>query len=298
MGLGETARIETGLVGAGRALDPRGLRVLGCEQLRELRAKDRERRHAEKRGKMAGAGVVADESVRARKGVHELIEIVQRVVEHHNVPARGPQPRGDFGKAFDGPEAHGMAGAGMDDDAARRGGERGAAGCEGRKGPAEGGGEGAPVFGAMGKCGAGERLGQQQAGTGAGKSEATPGSGPGEEGMIAGIGAGGDTKIKVSGAQCALYAEEFAPRPAMEAVFTAEGGPGRGERHEFNFRREAGEERRGVRFRQQGDARVRGGATQKGQGQGQVAETPELGDEQAGRSGVLRRFCQARGVKF
>ena len=116
--------------------------------------------------------------------------------------------------------------------------------------------------------------------------------------MVAGIGAGADTEVKVAGAQLTPHAGKIAPRPAMKAVFAAEGGPGREERHEFDFRREAGKERRGMRLRQQGDARMPGSAAQKRQGKGQVADTPELGDEQAGRSGVLRRFCQACGVKF
>ena len=37
---------------------------------------------------------------------------------------------------------------------------------------------------------------------------------------------------------------------------------------------------------------------EEGHGQGEIAQAPQLDDEQAGRSGIMRWFCQARRVKF
>lgn len=141
-------------------------------------------------------------------------------------------------------------------------------------------------------------LGEQQVRSGAGKSEAAAGSGELQQGVIAGIGARGDTEVEIPGDEFAAQAMEFPPGPAMEAIFALEGGPRRRESDELDLRREAGEQRRRVRLGEQRDVRPLRRAAQEGHGQRQIAEAPKLGDEQAGADGVVRRFCQARGVKF
>lgn len=74
VGNGETTGVEAGLVRARRAVDPGGLRVLGREEFRELRAEDCEGGHAEERGEVAGAGVVADETVGRGEQVEQGVE--------------------------------------------------------------------------------------------------------------------------------------------------------------------------------------------------------------------------------
>jgi len=122
MRLSEAARVEAGLVGARRAFDPRGPGVLRREKFRELRAEDRESRHAEERGEMAGAGVVADKTIGGRERGEEAIEVAQRVVEHHHVPTRGGEAGGDLGETFEGPQSHRVTGTGVEDDPAGRAG--------------------------------------------------------------------------------------------------------------------------------------------------------------------------------
>lgn len=298
MRLGEMARIETGFVGAGRSFDPGGLGMLRREKLGELWTENRERRHSEQRGQVARTGIVADEAGGARERGQELIDIAQRVIDPDHIPARGPQPGGDLGEAFDGPETHGMAGARVDYDAARRGGGgRGTRG-EKRQIPTERGREGAPMLGAMGARGAGKWLSQQHSRACPGKPETAPGPGQGEDEMVARIRTGGNSEIKTSGAQFTSRADKLAPRPAVEVVFAPEGRPRRGERHEFDFRREANEQRSGVRLGQQADACVRGCEAEKRHGQRKIAKAPQLSHEQAWKFGDVRRFCQAHGVKF
>src|SRR5690606_3316458 len=57
---------------------------------------------------------------------------------------------------------------------------------------------------------------------------------------------------------------------------------------------------RGVRFGQQCDRGVRGGAAEKRDGEGHVADTPELDDEQAGggRGRCAFRLCQRGADKL
>jgi len=69
----------------------------------------------------------------------------------------------------------------------------------------------------------------------------------------------------------------------MEEVFSAENRPWRRKRHECDLGRETGKKRRGMGFGQQGHLRLRGGGPQKRHRQRDVAEAPELDDEQSRR---------------
>lgn len=63
--------------------------MLRGEELGELRAEDGEGGHAEQRGKVAGAGVVADEASCAGEGIQKDVEFVDRIVEEDDIPAEG-----------------------------------------------------------------------------------------------------------------------------------------------------------------------------------------------------------------
>lgn len=85
----------------------------------------------------------------------------------------------------------------------------------------------------------------------------------------------------------------------MQAILARECRPRCGERHVRDLRRKVREQRCRVRFREQGDVCVFRRRAEKRHRERQVSEPPKFEDEQSGaRTGVWRRFCQARGVKF
>jgi hypothetical protein len=67
----------------------------------------------------------------------------------------------------------------------------------------------------------------------------------------------------------------------MQPVFSLKCGPGRGERDELHLRTKALHEGLGVGFRQQRYPAVLAGRTQKRHGQREIAETPQLQDQQS-----------------
>ncbi len=92
--------------------------MLRREEFRQLGAEDRKRGHAEQGGEMARTGVVADETLGRGEGGEQHVEIAERIVEHNDLAAVGAQLVGDQGEALGGPAADGVAGAGVDHDAA------------------------------------------------------------------------------------------------------------------------------------------------------------------------------------
>lgn len=92
--------------------------MLRREELRQLRAEDRERGHTEQGGEVARTGVVADETLGRGKGGEQDVEIAERIVDHDDFAAACAQSVRDEGEALGGPAADGVAGAGVDHDAA------------------------------------------------------------------------------------------------------------------------------------------------------------------------------------
>ena len=270
--------------------------MLRGEELGELRTEDRERRHAEQSGEVAGTRIVADEAIGVGERVEQAVHVAERIVQHGHRPAGGFEPAGDLAESLDGPLAHGLAGAGVNDHAlpARR---REARHLR-REAPIEFAGQCAPIIGAMRARGRRQWPRQQQPRPGARETEPRAASGQRQHRMVARIGAGGDAEVEAGGAQGAPQGGEFAPRPAVQAVFAAERGPWRDEGHERYLRGEAAQQRGGVGLGQQRHVGVPGRRTEKRHGQGKIAETPELGHEQAGRSGIMGWFFQACRVKF
>ena len=118
MRAGEAAGVEARFMSAGRAFDPGGVGMLRREEFRQHGAEDRKRGHAEQGGEMAGAGVVADETLGRGEGGEQDVGIAERIVEHDDFASAGAQLVGDEGEALGGPAADGVAGAGVDHDAA------------------------------------------------------------------------------------------------------------------------------------------------------------------------------------
>ena len=92
--------------------------MLRREEFRQLGAEDRKRGHAEQGGEMARTGVVADETLGCGEGGEQDVEIAEGIVDHDDLAAGGAQLVRDEGEALGGPAADGMAGAGVDHDAA------------------------------------------------------------------------------------------------------------------------------------------------------------------------------------
>lgn len=111
----EATIVVTGLVRAGRAVDPRGLRMLGGESLGQLRAEKREGGHAQQGGEMAGSGIVADEPVGSGQDFQQAIQVGERIVDQGDLPARATEVGGEGVEPFPRPLAHGLSGAGVDD---------------------------------------------------------------------------------------------------------------------------------------------------------------------------------------
>lgn len=105
-------------MGTRGAFDPRGLGMLRGEEFGQLRAEQRERRHTQLGGEMAGTGVVADEPVGGIEDGKQAIEVLQGIVEQGYLPTCGGEARGDFLETVPRPFPHGLAGAGMNDDMA------------------------------------------------------------------------------------------------------------------------------------------------------------------------------------
>ena len=166
---GEAAGVETGLVGAGPAVDPGGARMLRGEERGQLRAEDGERGHAEQRGEVAGTRIVADEAIGVGERVEQAVHVAERIVEQGHRPAGGFEPAGDLLETLDGPLAHGLTGAGVYDHAVPAG--RCEAGDFRREAPVEFAGQRMPVFGAMRERWWRQRARQEQPGPGARKAE-------------------------------------------------------------------------------------------------------------------------------
>ncbi len=153
--------------------------------------------------------------------------------------------------------------------------------------------------GAVGIGGRRQDVGQQRGGAGAGEADARGRATEAEKEVIARIGAGGDGDVEIGGAQRARETPEFAPRPAVQAVFAFKGGPWRGEREVLYIRSETAEQRCGVGRGDERDGEVARCRLQEGQGEREVAQAPKFEGEQAvagpGGSGW---FCQARELKF
>jgi len=263
--------------------------------LRKGRPENGESWHTEQCREMAGAGVIADEAVGAGEDGQQHLQVAERIIKQGHVPAGRAQPAGDSLEPFARPPTRRLARAGVDHHAPAVG---FSPGLRHGQAPAERMGQTGPVLRAMRTRGARQRLRKQQVRTGAGKTESSPRPGQGEQRVVARIQPRGDAEIKTAPAQFAPHAGKFAPWPAMQAVFVPEGRPRRGERHEFDPRREAGQQRRRMRLGQERHARLRRRDAQERHGEGEVAQAPEFQDEEARRSGGLRRFCQAAGVKF
>lgn len=86
------------------------------EELGQLRAENREGRDAQQGCEMAGAGIVADESIGRRQQFQQAIKIGQRVVDLGHFPARLMESSREFGESLRRPTSHGLTGAGVDDD--------------------------------------------------------------------------------------------------------------------------------------------------------------------------------------
>lgn len=244
--------------------------MLRGEKFRQLRSKNSEGRHAKQSREVAGAGVVPDKPIGAGERVQQRVEIAPGVGNDGDLPAGAAQQRREFGESLGRPEAHGVPRAHVNDDAAagtrtwRDGGQL----------MAKRGGEGAPVVGAMRVPGCGKRRGQQAAGSNSGKSNSAPDAGERKQQVIPRIASGTHADPMVLGAQHVQRAPQFPPRPAQESIFSAERRPWRGERHEFNPGRKAGEEGPGMGFGEQGDARPKRGLAQKRHGEREVAKAP------------------------
>lgn len=129
-------------MGTRGAFDPRGLGMLRGEEFGQLRAEQRERRHTQLGGEMAGTGVVADEPVGGIEDGKQAIEVLQGIVEQGYLPTCGGEARGDFLEAIQRPFPHSMTGAGVNHDVAAPA----VACCGGRGRPTERLREGLPVF--------------------------------------------------------------------------------------------------------------------------------------------------------
>ena len=244
---------------------------------------------------MPRTGIVADEPIRARECGEHLVNIAQRIIEQHDFPAGGAEARGEGLKPLAWPYPHRLTSARVHHDAAADASRR----RNPQQVPVERVRERMPVFGAVRSHGRRQRVAQKNARAGARKTQPTPCAGEPEQRVIAGVASRGDAEIERLRMQFATHPCEFAPRPAMQAIFSAKRRPRRDEGHEVDLGREAGEQRGGVGLGQQRDSRMAGGGTQEWHGQREVAETPEFDNQQARRrQRVWRRFCQARGVKF
>ena len=116
--------------------------------------------------------------------------------------------------------------------------------------------------------------------------------------MIARVTAGGQPDVEPALAQRATGAEEFAPRPAKQPVFSGEGGPGCGQRHQLDRGREAREQWGRVRLGDESHANLRCRSPEKRKGECEIAKAPELDREQARKiGGVCRRFGQVGVAK-
>ena len=130
--LGKPAVVRARFVGTGFAFEPLGLGMQWGEPFGQLRAEDGERRHATRGREMAGAGIVADEDAgavdereklpdgsghcdRLFAGLQPPIALVVVASDLHLVPA-GAKPDDETRIAFQRPDAHGLPGAGVDED--------------------------------------------------------------------------------------------------------------------------------------------------------------------------------------
>jgi len=94
--------------------------MLRGEEFGELRAEDSEGRHAEERGEVARAGVVADETVGGGEFVEQTIEIAEGVIKNDDIPAGLAQLGGERVEAIARPFADRARGARVEHDAAAR----------------------------------------------------------------------------------------------------------------------------------------------------------------------------------
>ncbi len=293
-GFGKTARIEAGLVGAGRTVDPSGLRMARSEIFRQLRSEHREGRHAQQDGDVARSRVVADEGVGLGEVSDQQVEIAFCSIEQPDLEAAIAQTQGDVVESLAGPLPHRASRPGVHDDPAH------GTGCprHGRVGrPAEYVREGVPMVRAMGMDGAGDGLREQQPGSGPGITEPPPRACDRQQRVIARVRTGRYAQIEGAIAQRSSEDPQLPPRPAMKAVFAGEPGPRGVERQQSHVRSEASQESVGVGFGDERDLGMAGGAAEKRNREGEVAEAPEFGDEER-RTRLWGWFCQAGTVKI
>jgi len=207
------------------------------EEFGKLWAENCKSGHTEQRGEVTGPGIVADEAIGVGKSVEQAVHVAKRIVEHRHRPAGGFEASGNLAETLDGPLAHGLAGAGVHDHAPTAG--RREARRLRREAPVERPGQRPPVFRAMRVRRYCQWLRQQQLRPGPRETKPPAAAGQRQQRVVARIGAGGDAKVEVGGAQGASHGSEFAPRPAVQPVFATKCRPRRDERHELNRRDEA-----------------------------------------------------------
>jgi len=279
------------------------------EPFGELRAENREGRHAAKRGKMARAGIVAYERAGTVGQRNQLRDVDGR---RHVLFAGAQPPAALVGVAgdphlkiflpqmfrelfvfFQRPDADGLPCAGVDQNTfmAARGGNRDF--FARRQFDVQYAGDDAPIFVAVRlRMRTRERLRQENPAVDAREADAVFGAEDFQEQMVARIPSRGEAKVEVFLRQPVSQSGHFQKRPVPDVIFVFEGGPRRDKGFHAHARPEARLQINGEGLGEKRDVEFFDSGAEERCGDDEVAQSPQFNDEQFGfQAGVFATAC-------